>query len=209
LVIVRTALFGPFPLVDRLRPVHVCGLRDAEDRDEAVWPGDDHSVDERSDECLALVGGAVLMICARWSATWSRSAGSGAVGTSSRRRGGWWAAGGWSWGQRGVRQGLHRGCRVRRRAGSGRWPAGCGRVRRWWCPVRRSGHRVRPGARVGLGRRRRRWGCGGAGDPEVVAFDIADDYARGERAESSRILVWVWGVASLSAPWSAAPQMRW
>ena len=39
-------------------PVHVCGLRDAEDRDEAVWPGDDHSVDERSDECLALVGRA-------------------------------------------------------------------------------------------------------------------------------------------------------
>jgi hypothetical protein len=31
----------------------------------------------------------------------------------------------------------------------------------------------------------------GAGDPEVVAFDIADDYARGERAEPSRILVWV------------------
>ena len=25
----------------------------------------------------------------------------------------------------------------------------------------------------------------------MVAFDIADDYARGERAESSRILVWV------------------
>jgi len=40
-------------------------------------------------------------------------------------------------------------------------------------------------------------------DPEVVAVDIADDYARGERAGPSRILVWVWSVASLSAPWSA------
>jgi hypothetical protein len=28
-------------------------------------------------------------------------------------------------------------------------------------------------------------------DPEVVAVDIADDYARGERAGPSRILVWV------------------
>jgi hypothetical protein len=39
-----------------LRPRFVYGLRDAEDRDEPVRPGDDHSVDECFDQGLALIG---------------------------------------------------------------------------------------------------------------------------------------------------------